>query len=95
MSALGHFNRTIFSSWEFLDINFKMFVRFMVNLAMELTEPEFMHLWCELGNRLFGMAEQCYYAWFREAVEQDIIREVKHPDTGDTWVELVQNELPF
>ena len=34
-----------------------MFVRFMVNLGMELTEQEFMHLWGELGNRLFDMAE--------------------------------------
>lgn len=57
MSALGHFNRSVFLPEEFLKINFKMFVRFMVNLGMELTEQEFMHLWGELGNRLFDMAE--------------------------------------
>ena len=57
MSALGHFNRSIFHPERFLKIKFKMFVRFMVNLGMELTEQEFMHLWCELGIRIFEMAE--------------------------------------
>ena len=36
-----------------------------------------------------------YYACIAEAEEQGIIRKAVHPDTGQTWVELVDNELPF
>lgn len=36
-----------------------------------------------------------YYAYFAMAEEQGIIHKEVHPDTGATWVELVDNSLPF
>ena len=36
-----------------------------------------------------------YYAYVNEAEGQGIIRKEVHPQTGDTWVELVNNSLPF
>ena len=36
-----------------------------------------------------------YYAHFALAKEQGIIRDVVNPATGDTWVELLDNSLPF
>ena len=39
--------------------------------------------------------KKTYYACFNEAVKQEIIRTERHPDTNETWVELVDNELPF
>ena len=36
-----------------------------------------------------------YYDYFAQAEEQGIIRKEVHPDTGTTWVELVDNVLPF
>lgn len=36
-----------------------------------------------------------YYAVFREAEEQGIIRQGQHPETKVNWVELCENELPF
>lgn len=36
-----------------------------------------------------------YYAVYREAEEQGIIRSMRHPDTEATWVELKDNALPF
>ena len=36
-----------------------------------------------------------YYAYFAKAEEQDIIRKEVHPETGATWVELLDNALPF
>ena len=36
-----------------------------------------------------------YYAYFAMAEEQGIIRKEVHPDSGATWVELIDNSLPF
>jgi len=36
-----------------------------------------------------------YYAYFKAAEQQKIVRVHKHPETGENWVELVQSELPF
>ena len=36
-----------------------------------------------------------YYTYFAMAEEQGIIHKEVHPDTGATWVELVDNSLPF
>lgn len=36
-----------------------------------------------------------YYTYFAKAEEQDIIRKEVHPETGATWVELLDNALPF
>lgn len=38
---------------------------------------------------------QAYYALFREAEEQGIIRKMEHPETQANWVEFIENELPF
>ena len=38
---------------------------------------------------------KAYYAYVSEAEEQGIIRKVVHPETGRTWVELIDNALPF
>ena len=48
------------------------------------------------GLRIGNTSEkEKYYAWYKAAIEQEIIREMKHPETEETWVELVENELPF
>lgn len=57
MSVIGHFNRMIFMPEVFLEINFMMFVRFMVNLSMELPHKEFMNLWDHIGQRMEAMAD--------------------------------------
>lgn len=36
-----------------------------------------------------------YYIYVSEAEEQGIIRKMTHPDTEATWVELLDNQLPF
>ena len=36
-----------------------------------------------------------YYAYFAKAESQEIIRKEVHPETGVTWVELIDNSLPF
>ena len=43
-----------------------------------------------------GMLDaKMYYGCVREAEEQGIIRKVVHPETGRTWVQLLDNQLPF
>ena len=36
-----------------------------------------------------------YYAYLAMAEEQGIVRKEVHPETGVTWVELIDNSLPF
>ena len=36
-----------------------------------------------------------YYALFNEAERQGLILKQQHPDTGETWVEMKWNKLPF
>ena len=38
---------------------------------------------------------KAYYAYIDMAIEQGIVRKTAHPDTGVTWVELIDNSLPF
>ena len=38
---------------------------------------------------------KAYYAYLDQAVEQGIVRKEVHPETGVTWVELIDNSLPF
>ncbi len=38
---------------------------------------------------------KAYYAYLNQAIEQEIVRKEVHPDTGVTWVELLDNSLPF
>ena len=38
---------------------------------------------------------KAYYAYLDKAEEQGIVRKTDHPETGNTWVELVTNSLPF
>ncbi len=43
-----------------------------------------------------GVADaRTYYAYFRLAEEQGIVRKEIHPETGAQWVELNENSLPF
>lgn len=57
MEATGHFNGRVFKPHFFLKLRFVMFVRIMVNLAMELTYNEFMTVWDRLGKRIFSMGD--------------------------------------
>ena len=36
-----------------------------------------------------------YYAYLQQAEEQGIIRKQVNAETGVTWIELVDNEIPF
>ena len=38
---------------------------------------------------------EAYYAYFKMAEAKEIIRKEVHPETGVTWVELLDNSLPF
>lgn len=38
---------------------------------------------------------KAYYAYFSMAEEQGLIRKQVHPETGVTWVELLDNSIPF
>ena len=38
---------------------------------------------------------KAYYAYFGMAEEQGLIRKQVHPETGVTWVELLDNSIPF
>ena len=38
---------------------------------------------------------KAYYAYFSLAEEQGLIRKQVHPVTGVTWVELLDNSIPF
>ena len=38
---------------------------------------------------------KAYYHYLDDAIAQGIVRKEVHPDTGATWVELVDNPLPF
>lgn len=54
-------------------------------------------------NQLMGAAMRLtniqdgktYYALLDDAVKQDIVRMVKHPETGETWLRYNNGELPF
>lgn len=36
-----------------------------------------------------------YYALYAEAQQRGIIRQMRHPDNGDTYVEYLENQIPF
>ena len=38
---------------------------------------------------------KAYYAYFNQAIEQGVLSQQIHPVTGATWVELLDNSLPF
>ena len=43
-----------------------------------------------------GVADaKAYYAYLDQAIEQGIVRKEEHPETGATWIELLENALPF
>lgn len=46
--------------------------------------------------RISGIQDkQYYYSRYKEACQAGIIMEFKHPETGQTWVELKTDALPF
>ena len=43
-----------------------------------------------------GVADKVtYYAYLAKAEETGVVRRMNHPDTGEQWVELLDNQLPF
>jgi hypothetical protein len=43
-----------------------------------------------------GVADAAtYYAYLAKAEETGNVRKMEHPETGETWVELIDNTLPF
>lgn len=43
-----------------------------------------------------GVADAAtYYAYFTKAEDAGVVRKMEHPETGETWVELLDNTLPF
>jgi hypothetical protein len=64
--------------------------------AMEgRTQRPFGQLMAVALKRCGVVDAQSYYGYVKEAEEQGIIRRVAHPETGVTWVELADSELPF
>ena len=64
--------------------------------AMEgRTQRPFGQLMAVALKRCGVVDAQAYYGYVKEAEEQGIIRRVAHPETGVTWVELADSELPF
>ena len=39
--------------------------------------------------------KELYYDLYKEALQRGYIKQMKHPEKGDTWVELTLNQLPF
>ena len=39
--------------------------------------------------------KEVYYKLYKEAQESGYIKQIKHPEKGDTWVELTLNQRPF
>ena len=43
-----------------------------------------------------GVADAAtYYAYLTKVEEAGYVRKMEHPETGETWVELLDNALPF
>ena len=43
-----------------------------------------------------GVADAAtYYAYLAKAEDAGVVRKMEHPETGETWVELLDNTLPF
>lgn len=64
--------------------------------AMEgRTQRPFGQLMAVALKRCGVVDAQSYYGYVKEAEEQGIIRRVAHPETGVTWVELADSEIPF
>ena len=77
----------------------------------ELPEVDLLHLFTTAmegrGQRPYGelmgvalkkcgvVDAKAYYAYFEMAEERGIVRKEAHPETGVTWVELLDNTLPF
>ncbi len=77
----------------------------------ELPEVDLIHLFTTAmegrGQRPYGelmgvalkkcgvVDAKAYYAYFEMAEERGIVRKEAHPETGVTWVELLDNTLPF
>lgn len=58
ISSLGHFQRWLFRTEEFVEAKFKTVVRVLVNLAIDMPQDEFMELWLDIGMRITQTAEE-------------------------------------
>ena len=64
--------------------------------AMEgRTQRPFSELMAVALKRCGVIDAKTYYAYVDQAIEQHIVRKEVHPETGATWVELIDNSLPF
>ena len=85
--------------------------RYPKELEDELPEVDLLHLFTTAmegrGQRPYGelmgvalkkcgvVDAKAYYAYFGMAEERGIVHKEAHPETGVTWVELLDNTLPF
>jgi hypothetical protein len=58
ISSLGHFQKKLFYTEEFIETKFKTFARVLVNLALDMPSDEFMELWLDVGMRVTQTAEE-------------------------------------
>ena len=57
LTLIGHFNGRVFNPVKFLEQNFMMLVRILVNISMEVTEKEFLAWWNELGRTIYDFGD--------------------------------------
>ena len=68
----------------------------MFTTAMEgRTQRPFSELMAVALKKCGVIDAKAYYAYFNLAEEQGLIRKQVHPVTGVTWVELLDNSIPF
>ena len=68
----------------------------LFNKAMEgRTQRPFNEVMAVALKKCGVIDAKAYYAYFSMAEEQGLIRKQVHPETGVTWVELLDNSIPF
>jgi len=71
-------------------------VRALFTKAMEgKTQRKFGELMAVALKKCDVADRNAYYAYLKKAIEKGIIRKLEHPETGETWIELMDGELPF
>lgn len=70
-------------------------LRLFTNAMEGRTQRPFSELMAVALKKCGVIDAKAYYAYLDQAVEQEIIRKEVHPETGITWVELLDNSLPF
>ena len=57
MVTNGYFHRRMFSADHMFRMLAKNWIRFMMNMAMLMTERDFMQMWQQIGKRIVEAAE--------------------------------------